>query len=81
MLVTATLLVFTVLVVESRSFYEPLAIVFGAVLALLGTMLGLWIGDITLNIVSYLGAISPNARCGLLSAGATSSRASGHGRT
>lgn len=56
-LVTATLLVFTVLVVEFRSFYEPIAIVFGAVLALLGTMLSLWIGGVTLNIVSYLGAI------------------------
>ena len=56
-LISALLLVFTVLVVEFRSFYEPMAIVFGAVLALLGTMLGLWIGNVTLNIVSYLGAI------------------------
>jgi CzcA family heavy metal efflux pump len=56
-LVSAVLLVFTVLVIEFRSFYEPIAIVFGAVLALLGTMLGLWIGGVTLNIVSYLGAI------------------------
>ncbi|MGH8229136.1 MAG: efflux RND transporter permease subunit, partial [Steroidobacteraceae bacterium] len=56
-LIAALLLVFTVLVIEFRSFYEPIAIVFGAVLALLGTMLGLWIGGITLNIVSYLGAI------------------------
>ncbi|MHB8817393.1 MAG: efflux RND transporter permease subunit, partial [Steroidobacteraceae bacterium] len=56
-LIAAILLVFTVLVVEFRSLYEPIAIVFGALLALLGTMLGLWIGGITLNIVSYLGAI------------------------
>ncbi len=56
-LIAAVLLVFTVLVVEFRSFYEPIAIVFGAVLALLGAMLGLWIADVTLNIVSYLGAI------------------------
>ncbi|MHB1897251.1 MAG: efflux RND transporter permease subunit [Metallibacterium sp.] len=56
-LLSAILLVFTVLLVEFRSFYEPTAIVFGAVLALLGAMLGLWIGGITLNIVSYLGAI------------------------
>ncbi len=56
-LVAAILLVFTVLVVEFRSFYEPTAIVVGAVLALFGSMLGLWAGGITLNIVSYLGAI------------------------
>ena len=56
-LLAAILLVFTVLVVEFRSFYEPVAIVFGAVLALLGTMVGLWIAGITLNIVSYLGAV------------------------
>jgi len=56
-LVAAILLVFTVLVIEFRSFYEPTAIVVGAVLALFGSMLGLWAGGITLNIVSYLGAI------------------------
>ncbi len=50
-------LVFTVLLIEFRSFYEPAAIVFGAVLALLGTVLGLWITGITLNVVSFLGAI------------------------
>ena len=56
-LIIAILLVFTVLVVEFRSFYEPIAIVFGAVLALFGAMIGLSVGGITLNIVSYLGAI------------------------
>ncbi|HUZ13883.1 MAG TPA: efflux RND transporter permease subunit [Caulobacteraceae bacterium] len=56
-LLAAILLVFTVLVVEFRSFYEPTAIIFGAVLSLLGALLGLWVGGITLNIVSYLGAI------------------------
>ncbi len=56
-LLAAILLVFTVLVVEFRSFYEPTAIVFGAVLALFGAMVGLWVDGITLNIVSYLGAI------------------------
>lgn len=56
-LIAAVLLVFTVLVVEFRSFYEPIAIVFGAVLALLGTMLALAAAGVTLNIVSYLGAI------------------------
>ncbi len=56
-LLSAILLVFTVLLVEFRSFYEPIAILFGAVLALFGAMVGLWLDGITLNIVSYLGAI------------------------
>ena len=56
-LLAAILLVFTVLVIEFRSFYEPIAIVFGAVLALFGAMVALWVSDTTLNIVSYLGAI------------------------
>ena len=56
-LLAAILLVFIVLLVEFRSFYEPMAIVFGAVLALFGTLVALWITGTTLNIVSYLGAI------------------------
>jgi CzcA family heavy metal efflux pump len=56
-LLAAILLVFTVLLVEFRSFNEPLAIVFGAVLALFGTVAALWLTGITINIVSYLGAI------------------------
>ena len=56
-LLSAILLVFTVLLVEFRSFYEPIAIIFGAVLALFGAMVGLWLEGITPNIVSYLGAI------------------------
>ena len=56
-LVSAVMLVFTVLLIEFRSFYEPIAIVFGAVLALFGTLLALWITGTTLNIVSFLGAI------------------------
>jgi CzcA family heavy metal efflux pump len=56
-LLMALLLVFTVLLVEFRSFYEPVAIVFGAVLALFGTVVALWITGTTLNIVSFLGAI------------------------
>ncbi|HXR08799.1 MAG TPA: efflux RND transporter permease subunit [Candidatus Acidoferrum sp.] len=56
-LLAAILLVFTVLLIEFRSFYEPVAIVFGAVLALFGTVAALWITGTTLNIVSYLGAI------------------------
>jgi multidrug efflux pump subunit AcrB len=56
-LLAAILLVFIVLLVEFRSFYEAIAIVFGAVLALFGTVAGLWATGITLNIVSFLGAI------------------------
>ncbi len=56
-LLSAILLVFTVLLMEFGSFYEPIAIIFGAVLALFGAMVGLWLDGITLNIVSYLGAI------------------------
>jgi CzcA family heavy metal efflux pump len=50
-------LVFTVLLIEFRSFHEPTAIVFGAILAMFGTVLALWITGITLNVVSFLGAI------------------------
>jgi len=50
-------LVFTVLLIEFRSFREPIAIVLGSVLALIGTMGALWITGTTLNIVSFLGAI------------------------
>jgi multidrug efflux pump subunit AcrB len=56
-LAAAILLVFTVLVIEFRSFNEPVAIVFGSLLALFGTVAALWLTGITLNIVSYLGAI------------------------
>jgi len=56
-LLAAIVLVFTVLLVEFRSFNEPLAIVFGAILALFGTVAALWLAGITLNIVSFLGAI------------------------
>ena len=54
---TAILLVFTVLLLEFRSYLQPLAIVFGAVLALLGTILALFITGTSLNIISFLGAI------------------------
>ncbi|HVU35105.1 MAG TPA: efflux RND transporter permease subunit, partial [Opitutaceae bacterium] len=56
-LLAALLLVFTILLIEFRSFYEAIAIVFGAVLALFGTVAALWLTGITLNIVSFLGAI------------------------
>jgi multidrug efflux pump subunit AcrB len=53
----AIVLVFTVLLLEFRSFREPVAIIFGAVLALFGTVLALWITGTSLNVVSFLGAI------------------------
>jgi multidrug efflux pump subunit AcrB len=56
-LVLAIALVFTVLLVEFGSFFEPVAIVFGAILAMFGSVLGLWMTDTTLNVVSFLGAI------------------------
>jgi multidrug efflux pump subunit AcrB len=56
-LLTSILLVFTVLLIEFRSFYEPIAIVFGSVLALCGTVLAWYITGISVNIVSLLGAI------------------------
>jgi len=56
-LAMAIFLVFTVLLLEFRSFYEPIAIVFGAVLALFGTVMALWITHTSLNVVSFLGAI------------------------
>jgi multidrug efflux pump subunit AcrB len=49
--------VFTVLLIEFRSFNEPIAIMFGAILAMFGTVAALWILGITLNVVSILGAI------------------------
>ncbi|MGE5340847.1 MAG: efflux RND transporter permease subunit [Candidatus Omnitrophota bacterium] len=56
-LVMAILLVFTVLLLEFGSFAVPLAIIAGAILALFGTVLALWLTDTTLNIISFLGAI------------------------
>jgi len=56
-LLAAILLVFTVLLIEFRSFNEPVAIIFGAILAMFGTVAALWITGVTLNIVSFLGAI------------------------
>ncbi len=56
-LLMAIFLVFTILLIEFRSFYEPVAIVFGAVLAMFGTVLALWITGTSLNVVSILGAI------------------------
>ncbi len=56
-LIAAVFLVFTVLLVEFRAFLRPLAIVVGSVLALFGVLVALYVTGITLNIVSFLGAI------------------------
>ncbi len=56
-LIVAVILVFTVLLLEFRSFTEPVSIVFGALLALSGSIAALWITGTTLNIISFLGAI------------------------
>jgi CzcA family heavy metal efflux pump len=56
-LLMAIFLVFTVLLLEFGSLLEPAAIIFGAVLSLFGTVLGLWLTRTSLNVVSLLGAI------------------------
>ena len=56
-LALAVLLVFMTLMIEFRSFAHPIAIVTGAVLALGGVLLGLFITQTTLNVVSLMGMI------------------------
>ena len=56
-LVLAIVLVFLTLLIEFRSFAHPIAIVTGAVLALGGVLLGLFITGTTLNVVSMMGMI------------------------
>jgi CzcA family heavy metal efflux pump len=56
-LLASVFLVFSVLLIEFRSFYEPIAIVFGSLLALCGTVLAWFLTDTSVNIVSLLGAI------------------------
>ncbi|HXI02692.1 MAG TPA: efflux RND transporter permease subunit [Candidatus Saccharimonadales bacterium] len=56
-LALAIVLVFTVLLFEFGTFTEPISIVFGAVLALFGTVLALWLTGTSFNVVSFLGAI------------------------
>jgi CzcA family heavy metal efflux pump len=53
----AVVLVFTVLLVEFRSFREPLSIITGAMLSMVGTVAALWLTGTSLNVVSLLGAI------------------------
>ena len=56
-LVLAVVLVFITLLIEFRSFAHPIAIVAGAVLALGGVLLGLFVTGKTLNVVSMMGMI------------------------
>ncbi|MEO8348067.1 MAG: efflux RND transporter permease subunit, partial [Acidobacteriota bacterium] len=56
-LLLAITLVFLVLLVEFRSFAHPVAIVSGAVLALVGVLAGLFVTGATLNVVSMMGMI------------------------
>ena len=56
-LILAVLLVFITLLVEFRSFAHPIAIVTGAVLAITGVLLALFITGMTLNVVSLMGMI------------------------
>jgi len=56
-LLLAIVLVFITLLIEFRSFAHPLAIVSGAVLALGGVLLGLFVTGKTLNVVSLMGMI------------------------
>jgi multidrug efflux pump subunit AcrB len=56
-MILAVILIFTVLLLEFRSFLEPIAIVAGALLALLGTIAALYMTDTSQNIISRLGAI------------------------
>ncbi len=56
-LILAVVLVFITLLVEFRSYAHPIAIVTGAVLALSGVLLALFITGSTLNVVSLMGMI------------------------
>jgi CzcA family heavy metal efflux pump len=56
-LFSALVLVFTIALLEFRSFREPIAIVFGAALSVFGIVAALLITSTTLNIVTFLGAI------------------------
>jgi multidrug efflux pump subunit AcrB len=56
-LLAAIFLVFTVLLIEFRSFREPIAILFGSLLAMCGTLMAWFVTGTSVNIVSLLGAI------------------------
>jgi len=56
-LLLAVVLVFITLLIEFRSFAHPVSIVAGAILALGGVLLGLFLTGMTLNVVSLMGMI------------------------
>src|SRR5262249_8944757 len=56
-MIMAIILIFTVLLLEFRSFLQPIAILAGALLALIGTIAALYITHTSENIISHLGAI------------------------
>jgi multidrug efflux pump subunit AcrB len=56
-LAMAVFLVYTVLLMEFRTFSGPLSIVFGAILAMFGAVMALYMSGTSLNVVSLLGAI------------------------
>jgi len=56
-LITALALVFMVALAEFRSFYEPIAIIFGAALSAFGIILAVLVTGSTVNVVTLLGAI------------------------
>ncbi len=56
-LVASIFLVFTLLLIELRSFYEPIAIVFGSGLGLCGAVIAWYLTGTSVNIVSLLGTI------------------------
>lgn len=56
-MVAAILLIFTVLVIEFRAFLQPIAIIAGALLSLIGTIGALYLTGTSENIISRLGEI------------------------
>ena len=56
-LAMAVFLVYTVLLMEFRTFSGPVSIVFGAILAMFGAVMALYMSGTSLNVVSLLGAI------------------------
>jgi CzcA family heavy metal efflux pump len=56
-LLASILLVFIVLLIEFRSLYEPIAILFGSALAMSGTVFAWYLTGTSVNIISLLGAI------------------------
>ena len=56
-LVLALLLVYIVLVMQFRSFWQPLVIFTAVPLALIGVIVGLWLTQIPLNVSSFMGII------------------------